>query len=84
MKLQRKNAGGKKGKQHPYHPHPKPLSVQSAVEGVYQELVSKPPTTVHELTTNLPQNPGLQGMSHLFCTNMTWLCLLLTVLCPKL
>ena len=31
MKPLRKNAGGRKSEQHPYHPHPKPSSVQSAV-----------------------------------------------------
>ena len=40
IKPQRKNAGGRKSKQHPYHPHPKPSSVQSAVGGAHQELVS--------------------------------------------
>ena len=30
---QRKNAGGRKSEQHPYHPHPKPSSVQSVVRG---------------------------------------------------
>ena len=37
---QRKNAGGRKSEQHPYHPHPKPSSVQSAVGGVHWESVS--------------------------------------------
>ena len=40
MKPQRKNAGGRKSEQHPYHPHPKPSSVQSAVGGAHQESVS--------------------------------------------
>ena len=40
IKPQRKNAGGRKSEQHPYHPHPKPSSVQSAVGGVHQESVS--------------------------------------------
>ena len=40
MKSQRKNAGGRKSEQHPYHPHLKPSSVQSAVRGVHQESVS--------------------------------------------
>ena len=40
IKPQRKNAGGRKSKQHPYHPHPKPSSVQSAVSGAHQESVS--------------------------------------------
>ena len=31
MKPLRKNAGGRKSEQHPYHSHPKPSSVQSAV-----------------------------------------------------
>ncbi len=40
IKPQRKNAGGRKSEQHPYHPHPKPSSVQSAVGGAHQESVS--------------------------------------------
>ena len=41
-KPQRKSAGGRrqKGERHPYHPHPKPSSVQSAVEGAHQESIS--------------------------------------------
>ena len=30
----------RKSEQHPYHPHPKPSSVQSALGGAHQELVS--------------------------------------------
>ena len=37
MKLQRKDAGGRKSEQHPSHPHPKPSSVQGAVECVHQK-----------------------------------------------
>ena len=33
-------AGGKKSEQHPYHPHPKPSSVQSAEGGAHQESAS--------------------------------------------
>ena len=40
MKPQRKNAGGRKSEQHLYHSHPKPSSVQSAVECAHQESVS--------------------------------------------
>ena len=40
IKVQRKNTGGRKSKQHPYYPHPKPLSVQSAVGDTHQESVS--------------------------------------------
>ena len=40
IKPQRKNAVGRKSEQHPYHPHSKPSSVQSAVGGAHQELVS--------------------------------------------
>ena len=39
MKLQRRNAGGKKSEQHPYHPHPKPLCVKSVVGCAHQESV---------------------------------------------
>ena len=39
-KPQRKNAGGRMSKQHPYHPHPKPSSVQSVVGSAHQESVS--------------------------------------------
>ena len=39
IKPQRKNAGRRKSKQHPYHPHPKPSSVKSAVGGAHQESV---------------------------------------------
>ena len=60
MKPQRKNAGGRKSEQHPYHPYPKPSSVQSA-EGVRIKNRSlKPPTSIQELTTNLPNNPRLR------------------------
>ena len=40
MKPQRKNSRGRKSKQQPYHPHPKPSFVQSAVGSVHQESVS--------------------------------------------
>ena len=40
MKPQRKDAGGRKSEQHPYHPHPKPSSVQSAAGCAHQETVS--------------------------------------------
>ena len=40
MKPKGKKAGGRKSEQHPYHPHPTPSSVQSAVECAHQELVS--------------------------------------------
>ena len=40
MKPLRKNAGGRKIKQHPYHPQPKPSSVQSAVGCAHQQSVS--------------------------------------------
>ena len=40
MKPQKKNAGGRKSEQHPYHPHPKPSSVQIAVGCALQESVS--------------------------------------------
>ena len=39
-KPQRKNAGGRKSEQHPYHPHPKPSFVQSAVGDAHQESIS--------------------------------------------
>ena len=65
IKPRRKNAGGWKGEQHPYHPYPKPSSVQSAVRGGHPESVSlQPPTSLQELTINLPNNPRLRGMSH--------------------
>ena len=49
-------AGGKKSEQHPYHPHPKPSSVHSAVGGVcIKNRTLQPPTSVQELTINLPQ-----------------------------
>ena len=40
LKPQRKNAGGRKSEQHPYHPHSKFLSVQSAVRAAHQKLIS--------------------------------------------
>ena len=40
IKLQRKNAGGRKSEQHPYHPHSKPSSVQNAIGAAHQESVS--------------------------------------------
>ena len=40
IKPQRKNTGGRKSEQHPYHPLPKPSSVQSAIGGAHQESVS--------------------------------------------
>ena len=58
MKPQRKNAGGRKSKQNPYHPQPKPSSAQSAVGCVHRTL--QPPTRVQEWTQNL----RLRGISH--------------------
>ena len=40
QKKKKKNAGGRKSVQHPYHPHSKPSSVQNAVGGSHQESVS--------------------------------------------
>ena len=60
MKLQRKNAGGRKGEQLPYHfdLHSKPLSVQSAVVCVHQESVSTA-TNEHARTDHQPsQKPS--------------------------
>ena len=53
IKLQRKNAGGRKSEQHPYHPHPKPSSVQSAVGGAHQEAVSTA-TNEHAIIDHQP------------------------------
>ena len=47
-KPQRKNAGGRMSKQHPYHPHPKPSSVQSVVGGAHQESVSTATNNMQE------------------------------------
>ena len=52
MKPQRKSAGG--GEQHPYHPHPKPSSVQSAVGDAHQESVST--ATSEHVCGDLPFN----------------------------
>ena len=40
IKLQGKNTTGRKSEHHPYHPHPKPSSVQSAVGVARQKSVS--------------------------------------------
>ena len=40
MRPQRKGAEGRKSEQHPYHPHPKPSSVQRALGCAHQESVS--------------------------------------------
>ena len=59
IKPQRKNAGGRKNEQHPYHPHPKPLSVQSAVGGAHQESVS---TATNE-HAKIDHQPSQQSLS---------------------
>ena len=45
--------------QHPYHPHPKPLSVQSVVGGVHQESVS----TATNDHARMDHKPFLQSSS---------------------
>ena len=59
-KTPKKNAGGRKSEQHPYHPHPKPSSVQSAVA----DRSLQPPESMQELTVILPNNHRLRGISH--------------------
>ena len=59
IKPQRKNAGGRKSEQHPYHPHPKPLSVQSAVRVAHQESVS---TATNE-HARIDHRPSQQSLS---------------------
>ena len=59
IKPQRKNTEGRKKEQHSYHPHPKPLSVQSEVVGAHQELVSTA-TNEHARTD---QQPSQQSSS---------------------
>ena len=54
----RKDAGGKKSEQHLNRPQPKPSLAQSAVWCVHQQIL-QPPTSVQELTINLPRNPCL-------------------------
>ena len=44
---------GRKSEQHPYHPHSKPSSVQSAVGGAHQESVSTA-TNKHARTDHQP------------------------------
>ena len=65
VKPQRKNAGGRQSEQHPYHPHPKRSSVQSAVGDGHRESVSTA-TNEHAKIDhqNLPNNPRLRGKSH--------------------
>ena len=64
MKPQRKDAGGRKSVQRPYHPHPKPSPVQSAVRSAHQNLDSTA-TNEHARTDHLPSpNPRLRGISH--------------------
>ena len=55
----KKNPGGRKNEQHPYHPHPKPSSVQSAIEGAHQESVS---TTTNE-HARIDHQPSQQSSS---------------------
>ena len=61
MKLERKNAGGRKSEQHPNHPQPKPSPVQSAVGCAHQESDSTA-TSVRARTEH--PNPRLRGISH--------------------
>ena len=64
MKPQRRYAGGRKNKQHSYHPHPKPSPVQSAVGGAHQESVSTATSEHARIDRQPSNNPRLQGMSH--------------------
>ena len=64
IKPQRKNAGGRKREQHPYHPHPKSSSVQSAVGDAHQESVSNATSEHANIDHQLPNNSHLGGMSH--------------------
>ena len=52
-----KNVGGRKSEQHPYHSHPKPSSVQSAVGGAHQECDS---TATNE-HTKIDHQPSQQS-----------------------
>ena len=64
MKLQKKNAGGRKSEQNPNYPQPKPSSVQSAAGCAHLESDSTAIIDVQELTIILSKNPRLRGMSH--------------------
>ena len=64
MKLQRKDEGGRKIKQHPNHPQPKPSPVQSALGSAHQESDSTA-TNMHARIDHQPsQHPHQQGISH--------------------
>ena len=54
----------KAAKEHPYHPHPKPSSVQSAVGDAHQESVSTATSEHARIDHHLPSDPRLRGMSH--------------------
>ena len=66
IKPQRKNAGGRKSEQHPYHPRPKPfVCPKCSKPGVCIKNQSlQLPTSMQELTINLPPNPRSRGKTH--------------------
>ena len=74
IKLQGKNTTGRKSEHHPYHPHPKPPSVQSAVGVRINNRSLQPQTSMQDLTINPANNPRLQGMSHHYKTTIRFSC----------
>ena len=62
IKPQRKNAGGRKSEQHPYHPQPKSSSVQSTVGCVHQDSDSTA-TSKHARTDHQPSQKSSSAMN---------------------
>ena len=60
----KKNAGDRKSEQHPYHPQPKPSTVQSAVGCAHQESVSTATNERARIDHQPSRNPPLRGLSH--------------------
>ena len=63
VKPQRKSAGGRKSKQPPYHPQPKPSPVQRAVGYAHQKLDYSRYPVCKRWPPTFP-NPRLRGMNH--------------------
>ena len=67
IKLQRKNAGGRKSEQHPYH-----LSVQSAVGGAHQESHSTA-TKEHARTDHQPSQQSSSARNEPSSSSSLWI-----------
>ena len=63
MKLQRKDAGGRKSGQHPNHPQSEPSPVQSAVGSAHQEADSTATKEHAKKDHHLSYSPRVPGIS---------------------